>query len=36
VTGLSFTDGGLLPATPYIYSIRGNGVTTAAITVVIP
>ncbi len=28
VTGTSFTDAGLLPNTPYVYSIRGAGVTT--------
>ena len=28
VSGTSFTDRGLLPNTPYVYSIRGAGVTT--------
>ena len=32
VTGRSFTDIGLLPGTPYLYSVRGNGVTTAVLT----
>jgi len=32
VTGTSFTDIGLFPNTPYLYSIRGNGVTTPEIT----
>ncbi len=32
VTGTSFTDIGLFPNTPYLYSVRGNGVTTAEIT----
>jgi beta-glucanase (GH16 family) len=32
VTGTSFTDRGLLPNTPYVYSIRGAGVTTAELT----
>jgi hypothetical protein len=32
VTGTSFTDIGLLPNTPYVYSIRGAGVTTAELT----
>ena len=32
VTGTSFTDIGLLPNTPYPYSIRGNGITTPEIT----
>lgn len=36
VTGTSFTDIGLLPNTPYIYSVRGQGVTTPEITVTIP
>ena len=32
VTGQSFTDRGLLPNTPYLYSVRGNGVTTPVLT----
>src|SRR4029079_16777439 len=28
VTGKTFTDGGLLPNTPYLYSVRANGTTT--------
>jgi hypothetical protein len=32
VTDTSFTDIGLLPNTPYLYSIRGNGTTTPEIT----
>ena len=32
VTGTSFTDIGLLPNTPYVYSVRGAGVTTPEIT----
>jgi len=32
VTGTSFTDIGLYPNTPYLYSIRGAGTTTAEIT----
>jgi hypothetical protein len=32
VTGTSFTDIGLLPNTPYLYSVRGNGITTPEIT----
>ena len=36
VTGTIFTDGGLLPNTPYIYSVRASGVTTPKITVTIP
>ncbi|HEY7816490.1 MAG TPA: family 16 glycosylhydrolase [Nakamurella sp.] len=32
VTGTSFTDLGLFPNTPYLYSIRGNGTTTPEIT----
>lgn len=32
VTGTSFTDVGLFPNTPYLYSIRGNGTTTPEIT----
>ncbi len=32
VTGTSFTDIGLLPNTPYVYSIRGAGQTTPQIT----
>ena len=32
VTGQSFTDIGLLPNTPYLYSVRGNGVTTPVLT----
>lgn|GEM_PF-5493082 len=32
VTGNSFTDVGLLPGTPYVYSVRGLGVTTPQIT----
>ena len=32
VTGNRFTDRGLLPNTPYLYSIRGGGVTTPVIT----
>ncbi len=33
VTGNRFTDVGLLPNTPYLYSIRGAGMTTPVITV---
>ncbi len=33
VTGNRFTDIGLLPNTPYLYSVRGAGVTTPVITV---
>ncbi len=33
VTGLRFTDAGLLVNTPYLYSVRGYGVTTAVLTV---
>ena len=36
VTGLTFTDIGLLPNTPYLYSVRGNGVTTPVLTATIP
>ena len=36
VTGLSFTDIGLLPNTPYLYSVRANGVTTPVVTATIP
>lgn len=36
VTGTSFTDIGLLPNTPYIYSVRAQGVTTPEITVKLP
>ena len=32
VTGTSFTDQGLLANTPYVYSVRGGGVTTPQIT----
>jgi len=32
VTGTSFTDIGLLPNTPYVYSIRGAGETTPQVT----
>ena len=32
VTGLTFTDHGLLPNTPYLYSIAGAGVTTPVLT----
>lgn len=32
VTGTSFTDIGLLPNTPYLYSVRGAGVTTPELT----
>ena len=32
VTSLTFTDIGLQPNTPYLYSIRGNGVTTPVLT----
>ncbi len=32
VTGTSFTDIGLLPNTPYVYSVRGAGITTPQIT----
>lgn len=32
VTGTTFTDVGLFPNTPYVYSIRANGSTTAEIT----
>jgi len=35
VTGLTFTDRGLLKNTPYIYSIRGGGVTTPELTATI-
>ena len=35
VTGRSFTDIGLFPNTPYLYSIRGNGVTTPVLTATI-
>jgi hypothetical protein len=35
VTGRAFTDQGLFKNTPYIYSIRGNGVTTPQITATI-
>jgi hypothetical protein len=35
VTGLTFTDIGLLPNTPYLYSVRGNGVTTPVLTATI-
>ncbi|HEY5148798.1 MAG TPA: hypothetical protein VIJ23_03065, partial [Mycobacterium sp.] len=35
VTGPAFTDQGLIKNTPYIYSIRGNGVTTPQITATI-
>jgi hypothetical protein len=35
VTGPGFTDIGLFPNTPYIYSVRGDGVTTPEITAVI-
>jgi len=31
----SFTDIGLFPNTPYVYSIRGNGVTTPELTATI-
>jgi len=31
-TGKTFTDRGLLPNTPYLYSVRGNGVTTPVLT----
>ena len=31
----SFTDVGLFPNTPYVYSIRGNGVTTPELTATI-
>ncbi len=36
VTGLTFTDVGLNKNTPYLYSVRGAGVTTAQITATIP
>ena len=36
VTGLSFTDIGLNRNTPYLYSVRGNGVTTPVLTATIP
>jgi hypothetical protein len=32
VTGTSFTDEGLLPNTPYLYSISGGGITTPVLT----
>ena len=32
VTGTSYTDRGLFPNTPYVYSIRGGGVTTPELT----
>ena len=32
VTGTSFTDIGLLPNTPYVYSVRGAGQTTPQVT----
>ena len=32
VTGTSFTDVGLLPNTPYLYSVSGGGVTTPVLT----
>jgi beta-glucanase (GH16 family) len=32
VTGTSFTDQGLLPNTPYLYSISGGGITTPVLT----
>jgi hypothetical protein len=35
VTSLAFTDIGLQPNTPYLYSIRGGGVTTAVLTAAI-
>ena len=35
VTGRAFTDQGLFKNTPYVYSIRGNGVTTPQITATI-
>ena len=35
VTSLTFTDIGLQPKTPYLYSIRGNGVTTPVLTAAI-
>jgi hypothetical protein len=35
VTGTSFTDVGLFPNTPYLYSVRGAGVTTPEITATI-
>jgi hypothetical protein len=35
VTGTSFTDIGLFPNTPYLYSVRGAGVTTPEITATI-
>ena len=35
VTGRAFTDQGLFKNTPYLYSIRGNGVTTPEITATI-
>ena len=33
VTGTTFTDIGLLPSTPYVYSVRGTGGTSPQITV---
>ena len=33
VTGTTFTDIGLLPRTPYVYSVRGSGGTSSQITV---
>ena len=33
VTGTTFTDIGLLPRTPYVYSVRGSGSTTQQVTV---
>jgi len=35
VRGLAFTDTGLQSKTPYLYSVRGNGSTTATITATI-
>jgi hypothetical protein len=32
VTAKTFTDGGLLPNTPYLYSVRANGTTTPELT----
>jgi len=32
VTGRTFTDSGLLPNTPYLYSVRSGGVTTPVVT----
>jgi beta-glucanase (GH16 family) len=36
VTGPGFTDIGLFRSTPYLYSVRGNGITTPVLTATIP